>query len=278
MKVRSSTECVPLLACAAALAFAFAAAAADPPHIDVNNLFSSAGALVIWVEPNSAGVPPGILGIIPGVLIHEQVFLTCGHCTRASEPGIPPFIKVYVSFSPHLADDPSTWIPVAQQAWHPSTLPCGPDNACHWPDEPFPRPGLSDVGLVLLAQPVQFVKPANLPRPGAINRERRDQQEQFLVGFQNGIRHYRAVSPAEPFDDRWIQGDAGEICIGDSGSIRFFGPLGESGDKRRTAIGTGSGFAGQNCATGRSGFARLDNEDVLSWIDQQIQQWLAAKQ
>ena len=282
MKLPSSTVCVPLLACAA-LAFTSAAAAADPPRIDVNNLFPSMGALVIWVERNSVGVPPGVLAILPGVLIHEQVFLTCGHCTRASEPGIPPFIKVYVSFSLHVADDPSTWIPVAQQAWHPSTLPCGPDNACHWPDSPFPRPGLSDVGLVLLAQPVTFVKPASLPIAGAIDREKRDQQEQFLVTFQGGIRHYSAVSPAEPFDDRWIQGGTGETCGGvpgntPSGSIRFFGPLAESGNKRRAAIGTLSSSSGNNCATGRSRFARLDNEDVLSWIDHQIQQWLPSKQ
>jgi hypothetical protein len=83
----------------------------------------SSGALVIWVEPNNAGVPPGILAVVTGSLIHERVFLTCGHCTRESEPGIPPFIKPYVTFSLHVMDDPSTWIPVAAQAWHPSTLP-----------------------------------------------------------------------------------------------------------------------------------------------------------
>lgn len=178
-----------LLCVFVSVAITSAGGADDVPRIDVNNLFPGVGALVIWVEPNNVGVPPGIFAILPGVLIHEQAFLTCGHCTRASESGIPPFIKVYVSSRLHVADDPSTWIPVAQQAWHPSTLPRGPDNACHWPDSAFPGPGLSDVGLVLLAQPVQFVNPANLPIPGAIDREKRDQQEQFLVGFQGGIRH-----------------------------------------------------------------------------------------
>jgi hypothetical protein len=86
---------------------------------------------VIWVEPNDAGVPPGVLAVLPGVPIHERVFLTCGHCTRASEPGISPFITPYVTFNLHVLDDRSTWIRVAAQAWHPSTLPCGPDNACH---------------------------------------------------------------------------------------------------------------------------------------------------
>ena len=251
-------------------------AADDPTHIDVNNLFPSVGALVIWVEPNSAGVPPGILANLPGVLIHERVFLTCGHCTRASEPGIPPFIKVYVTFNLHVLDDRSAWIPVVGEAWHPSTAPCGPDNACHWPDGPFPDPGLSDVGLVLLAEPVKSIKPAKLPQPGALDRGRANDQEEFVVTYRaaDGIRRYRAVSRADVFDDRWIQGGTGEACSTNSGSIRFFGPIAESGNKRRTAIGTLSGFDGTNCATGRSGFARLDNEDVQSWINQQINQWL----
>jgi hypothetical protein len=125
---------------------------------------------------------------------------------------------------------------------------------------------LSDVGLVLLAQPVEFVKAAKLPQIGALSRDNQNDQSQFLVGYRvpEGVRTYRAVSRAEVFDDRWIRGGAGEGCDSVSGSIRFFGPIAESGEKRRTAVGTRSGFEGTDCATGRSGFARLDNPDVLS--------------
>jgi hypothetical protein len=278
MRVRGSIKSALLFVCAF-IAAATSVAAQDSSHIDVNNLFPSLGALVIWVEPNDAGVPPGILAILPGALIHDRVLVTCGHCTRAAEPGIPPFIKRYVTFNLHVLDDRSTWIPVEDQAWHPSTFPCGPDNACHWPEEPFPDPGLSDVGLVLLSQPVKSVKPAKLPQRGTLDRGHAETQEQVVVTYTNpeGIRRYRVVAPSEVWDDRWIQGSAGEACTLTSGSIRFFGPLGESGNQRRTALATLSGFAGKNCATGRSGFARLDNDDVLSWIDQQIKQWLAGQ-
>jgi len=257
--------------------------AEDPRRIDVNNLFPSTGAYVIWVDPNNAGVPEGILVLGTGTLIHERVFLTCGHCTRASEPGIPPFIRVFVTFNLHVMDDPSAWIPVVAQSWHPSTLPCGPDNACHWPDEPFPRPGLSDVGLMFLAEPVNFVKPTKLPEPGMLERGRAEKQDQFLVGylFPEGIRRYRVVSPAEVFDDRSAQGAPGEVCPSvagfASGSMRFLGPLGNSGGKRRTVITSSSGFKGNDCTTGRSGLARIDNEDVQSWIAQQIQHFLASQ-
>jgi hypothetical protein len=77
-------------------------------HIDVENLFPSVGSAIIWVEPNDAGVPPGVLAAGSGVLIGGRVFLTAAHVTRPSEDGIPPFIHVYVTFNLHVFDDRST--------------------------------------------------------------------------------------------------------------------------------------------------------------------------
>jgi hypothetical protein len=98
-------------------------------HIDVENLFPNVGSAIIWVEPNNAGVPPGVLAAGSGVLIGDRVFLAAAHVTRPSEDGIPPFIHVYVTFNLHVFDDRSAWIPVVAQAWHPSTLPCH-NNVC----------------------------------------------------------------------------------------------------------------------------------------------------
>jgi hypothetical protein len=207
----------------ALMAGAVSLCAEDPRRIDVNNLFPGTGALIIWVEPNDFGVPPGILAILPGALIHEQVFLTCGHCTRAAEPGIPPFIKRFVTFSLHVLDDPSTWIPVAGHAWHPSTLPCGPDNACHWPDEPFPGPGVSDVGLVFLVQPVKSVKPALLPQAGTLDRDgRAENLDQIMVGYLHpeGIRRHRVISPTQVFDDSGFKADRARCAERWPGSLR----------------------------------------------------------
>src|SRR5262249_26078927 len=53
-------------------------------HIDVENLFPSVGSAIIWVEPNDAGVPPGVLAAGSGVLIGDRVFLTAAHVTRPS--------------------------------------------------------------------------------------------------------------------------------------------------------------------------------------------------
>jgi hypothetical protein len=48
--------------------------------IDFFNLFPNVGALVVWVEPNDAGVPEGLLTRCTGTLIDERVLLTAGHC------------------------------------------------------------------------------------------------------------------------------------------------------------------------------------------------------
>src|SRR6186997_1548392 len=79
--------------------------AQDSLHIDVKGLFPNVGAMVVWVAPNNVGVPPGILAACSGTLVHDRVFLTAGHCTRASEDGVPPFIRLFVTFNLHVLDD-----------------------------------------------------------------------------------------------------------------------------------------------------------------------------
>lgn len=264
--------------------------AQDPPHIDVQNLFPNVGAVIVWAEPNNAGVPPGVLGACSGTLIDDRIFLTAAHCTRPSEGGLPPFIRVFVTFNLHVFDDRSTWIRVIAQAWHPSTLPC-PNQACNWP--PPPTPHYSDVGLMLLATPVKFVKPAKLAPVGLLDRDRGDRGNQIIVGYGflnstpegkrpplsqwDGIRHYRVIAPEQPFDDRQAIGGLGENCFIDSGGPTFRGPVGESGEKRRAIVATTSGwFEGNTCATGRSVVSRIDNEEVQSWIARQIEHFLAS--
>jgi len=223
-------------------------------------------------------------------LIHEQVFLTAGHCTRISESGIPPFIHIYVTFNLHVFDDRSTWILVDAQTWHPSTLPC-PNNSCPWP--PPPVPGLSDVGLMFLAKPVKFTKPSKLAPAGALETGRGEKKEQLIVGYGfpdsapgggpppwsqwEGIRYYRVISPEQIFDGSEAIGGPGENCFGDSGGPTFLGPVADSGDKRRAIVATTSGFAGTRCSTGDSVVSRIDSEDVQSWIAQEIEKFLATR-
>jgi len=251
-------------------------------HIDVENLFPSVGSAIVWVEPNNAGVPPGVLAAGSGVLIGDRVFLTAAHVTRPSEDGIPPFIHVYVTFNLHVFDDRSTWIPVVAQAWHPSTPPCH-NNVCNWDFPPLSM-SFSDVGLMLLESPPKGIKPVKLAHAGSFETGRGDSQDQIIVGYGfpdhaqpwsqwPGVRHYVVVSPEQVWDDRRTTGGSGQICLGDSGGPTFFGPIGDSGNKRREVAAVTSATVG-DCSTG-SIFARVDNADVPAWIDQQVQQWAA---
>jgi len=264
----------------------------DPRKIDVYNLFPNVGTMIVEVEANDAGVPPGILGDCPATLIHDRVLLTAGHCTRQSEFGTPPFIHVYFSFSLHVFDDRLTWIPVEAQAWHPSTLPCPPGSGCAGWGEP-PRPGLSDIGLLLLPEdlptPVKQLRPALLAPPGTLDNPWVQAREQVIVGYGfrdsapgggslpwsqwDGIRRYRSKLLDHVIDDRWAQWVyPTDTCFGDSGGPVFLGRPGNSGRERRYIVAVTSGFKGATCPNAAIN-ARVDNEDVQRWIAQQIRAW-----
>jgi hypothetical protein len=131
--------------------------------VDAFNLFPNVGTLIYFVEPNDAGLPPGIISQCTGTLIHERVFLVAGHCTSQTQPGLPPFIKPFVTLSPN-ALDRSKWRAATHLAFHPSMA------FCQLGDCPYEElaPGLVDIGLAFLAQPVRNVTPARLARPGTL--------------------------------------------------------------------------------------------------------------
>ena len=139
--------------------------------IDVLNLFPQVGVLLVVGAPNDVGFPVGIVAFCSGTLIHERAFLTAGHFTGpASFAPLPPFIKAFVSLSPN-ALDPSTWRPVVEQITHPSIPPCPPPLGCDPTTQDVFHaldPGISDIGLAFLAQPVHGIRPARLSEVDAL--------------------------------------------------------------------------------------------------------------
>src|SRR5215475_10209400 len=92
--------------------------------VDLENGNPAVGSLIVVVtEANPAGIPVGIRAFGSGALIGDRVFLTCGHCVGPALHGLPPFVKLYVTFSP-TALDQSSWIPVSSLAGHPTLPPC----------------------------------------------------------------------------------------------------------------------------------------------------------
>lgn len=111
----------------------------------MTNRFANVGVLLVWVDPNPFGVPESLLGFCSGVLVHERVFLTAGHCTGPAAFGTPPFLRVSVSFAASNPLDQATWIAVEQQVTHPSVPPCPPQTF----RDPTPRM-CSQLGMLRL--------------------------------------------------------------------------------------------------------------------------------
>ena len=248
--------------------------------VDVFNLFPNVGSLIYLVEPNDVGLPPGIISHCTGTLIHERVFLVAGHCTAATGGMLLPFIKAFVTFSPN-ALDRSTWRAVSDLAWHPSIPPCPPPDFCTFQGL---DPGILDVGLVFLSQPVRHIAPARLARPGTL--ERPDAVGKLMVvagyGFLNslpgggrpprtdwdGLRRIKASRLQRVVDDTWASWSLpGIVCYGDSGAPTFFNdnPLAGWSHARIVAVASDGG----DCFD-RDDRARVDTVAAQDWIRETI--------
>ncbi len=218
----------------------------DSRKVDTNNDFANVSALITMAEKNDAGVPEGNFGQCSGTLIHEQVFLTAGHCICPGLPAPPPFVRIHVSFSAD-ARDRSTWLPVTKIAGHPSLPPCLPPFFIE-AYGPTPVPKMHDVGLAFLAEPVQGIKPARLAKPGSLDGPRANRMPMLIVGFGllqsipgerrwaewDGLRRVRSKSLVQMIDEAWATWALpGEVCNGDSGGPIFFG-----GDRDGTVVAT----------------------------------------
>jgi hypothetical protein len=257
--------------------------------IDKFNLFPHVGALLVVVVPNDLGIPEGILAFCSGTLIHRRVFLTAGHCTGPSSfAPLPPFIQEFVSLSPN-ALDPSTWHPVVERITHPSIPPCPPPLGCDPTTQDVFHaldPGISDIGLVLLAEPVRGVRPARLAPADVLESPAAMRQPMLFVGYGftelgpegevppisewDGWRRIHASRMDRVVDDTWASWKLpSQVCFGDSGGPTFFNPRPASGpfDLALVAVASDGGI---DCIS-RDDRARVDASAVQQWIIETIQ-------
>ena len=239
--------------------------------VDAFNLFPNVGALIYFVEPNDAGLPPGILTHCTGTLIHQRVFLLAGHCTAPAAGGLPPFIKAFVTFSPN-ALDRSTWLPVSELAWHPSLPPCPPPDFCTFQGL---DPGILDVGLVFLSRPVRQIAPARLAKPGTLETAGAAGKLMIVAGYGHldslpgggappdsewdGLRRIKISRLQTVVDNEWATWSVpGIVCYGDSGAPTFF-------RARVVAVASDGGDCYEHDYR-----ARVDTTAAQDWIDQTI--------
>jgi hypothetical protein len=255
--------------------------------IDEENRFSNVGAFIIAVVDDDGNVVDR-RPHCSGTLIHNQVFLTAGHCTGPGEFGIPPFIRLFVSFAVD-ALDPASWRPAVAVSTHPSLPPCpGPLGCDPTTTDVFHAgdPGIADHGLVFLSQPVLDIVPAKLAAPGFLETRKGTRTPMTIVGYPgpvpnpdaaesgwDGLRRVRTSRLTAVLDDDWATWSLpSNLCFGDSGGPIFLNLRAGGGPQTERLVANVSD-GGIDCLSANTN-ARLDTEAVHSWLRQTIKEVL----
>jgi hypothetical protein len=263
-----------------------AAALTGAEATDSSNAYPNVGTIMVWRDANNPlGLPGGLAASVTGVLIHSQTILTAGHFTARIEGvsaagQLPPWNRLVVSFAPN-ALDPSTWIELNRARGtclaHPSfPRPCTPQS-CPLDDiDGLPEPGVSDVGLCFLDEPLG-IRPARLANR-RLDHKHIQGTRMTIVGSgttapppggpadtsnYDGIRRWGTSTVDQVIDENWVtfNRDPVTVCFGDSGAPTFF--------KGRVVAIASDGAA--DCASADVR-ARVDSKDVRNWIKSQIDQ------
>ena len=240
-------------------------------------------AAITWGEPDTEHVNVGAMMIThpvhgvwevcSGTLIHPRVFLTAGHCTDDLEGYYP----VYVTF--------------AEDAYQPpASVLLAVEEVITHPDFGFGDSNPSDVGALILAEPVEGIEPATLPELGLLDKLKKDRvlreggpegAKFVVVGYggtlewpppvityydqrQMAVSEYIALTKVLlHMSQNSLKGDSG-TCFGDSGGPAFW----VDPDGNEILVGITSTGDAQCVATGFD--YRVDIPDTLDFIEEVI--------
>jgi hypothetical protein len=237
-------------------------------------------AAITWGEPDTEHTNVGaMMMVLPGwgntpvcsgTLIHPQIFLTAGHCTDGVDAG-----EVWVSFNQD-GTNLGGILDVAQVITHPDYW---------WGPTSNPR----DVGVLVLAEPVTGIEPANLPDEGFLDdlkaarmlNQGKTKASFTLVGYgatldwpppdityederQFSESEYRALLKAWLRISQNQATDDGGTCYGDSGGPAFWEPDAE------TKILVGITSWGDSPCVASSFNDRVDIPETLDFIENVI--------
>jgi Trypsin len=250
--------------------------------VDESNVYPNVGSVMVWRDPNNPpGLPGGLAGQVTAVLIHPKTILTAGHFAARAERELPPWVRVVVSFAPNALDE-STWIDLNRALGtciaHPSfPRPCTPQSCPFDDTDGQYEPGISDVGLCFLDEPVRGIRPAKLANR-SLDDEGVPGRRMTIVGYgttapapggpadtslYDGIRRWGTSTVDQVVDQHWVtfNRDPVGVCYGDSGAPTFF--------KGRVVAVASDGALDCVSADNR---ARVDSKEVRKWIKSQIAQ------
>jgi len=194
-----------------------------------------------------------------GSLVSPRVFLTAGHCTALfAAYGISPS-QMSVSLAPNVFSDPSP-LQVASYNTAPGFQVTGGD-----------KPDINDLGVVVLAHPVNNVPVAKLPPIGYLADFLNSDLTVVGYGvdanfFLSGNRMETTMRAYELADTTVkLSPDPGSFCLMDSGGPSL------SQDENRFIVSTHSSGNGNTSSCGSTGYdTRLDVEWAQNYIRAQI--------
>jgi secreted trypsin-like serine protease len=221
-----------------------------------------------------------------GSLITPTVFLTAGHCVEGADSA-----RIYFQQDAGAHYDPDTQIdPVSgyPEACAGATLgvTCATSVALYNYGFPSPFPNRKDVGLVILAQPIQLTEYGKLAAAGSLDvlATRRGQQSLTFTVSGYGLT-YTNPHVTVSFRERLMASTqlvnlrsaltggfnlqtsnnrrpgTGGTCFGDSGGPVFYG-----GSTSNIIVGVTSFGLSQWVCQGADFAYRTDQADVLNWI------------
>ncbi len=250
--------------------------------VDQTNAYPNVGSIMVFRDANNPlGLPGGLAGQVTGVLIHPQTILTAGHFAARAEPGLPPWVRLVVSFAPNALDE-STWIDLNRALGtciaHPSfPRPCTPQSCPFDDTDGQYEPGVSDVGLCFLDEPVLGIRHAKLANR-TLDHEGVPSTRMTIVGYgttspapggpadtslYDGIRRWGTSTVDRVIDQNWVtfNRDPVGVCYGDSGAPTFF-------NGRVVAVASDGAL---DCVSADNR-ARVDSKEVRKWVKSQIDQ------
>jgi hypothetical protein len=255
--------------------------------VDEANAYPNVGSIMVWRDPNNPlGLPGGLTGQVTAVLIHPQTMLTAGHFAArfegaAASGQLPPWLRVVVSFAPNALDQ-STWIDLNRALGtcfaHPTfPRPCTPQSCPFDDTDGQYEPGISDVGLCFLDEPLHGIRPAKLANR-SLDGEHVPGTRMTIVGYgttapapggpadtslYDGIRRWGTSTIAQVIDQNWVtfNRDPVGVCYGDSGAPTFF-------NGRVVAVASDGAL---DCVSADNR-ARVESKEVRTWIKTQIDQ------
>ena len=268
----------------------------DALAIDDENRYSNVAALIVAILDDDGNVVAR-RAHCSGVLIHERVFVTAGHCTGPAEFPKPSFFALFASLAVDALDQ-TTWIRVAKEStdaesgmikWrvvtHPSVPPCpGPPGCDPTTLDIFHAgdPGIQDTALVFLEEPVHHIAPAKLAAPGFLETRKGVRTPMTIVGYPSpdygeanwdGLRRFRASSLDTVLDENWATWSLpSNLCAGDSGAPIFLN-LRPGGGAQTERLVANVSDGGIDCLSANTN-ARLDTEAVQTWIRQTVREVL----